>query len=90
MQQRLPNGNRYQPDLSILTYQTAGLQPSDLILIAARPSMGKTAFVLNIAQYVAFHEDMCTAIFFGDVERTAGKPSVLSGIKSGRTGSAYR
>ena len=46
-----------------LDYRTAGLQPSDLNLIAARPSMGKTAFVLNIAQYVAFHEDMCTAIF---------------------------
>ena len=46
-----------------LDYQTAGLQPSDLILIAARPSMGKTAFVLNLAQYVAFHEDLCTAIF---------------------------
>ena len=46
-----------------LDYQTAGLQPSDLILIAARPSMGKTAFVLNIAQYIAFHEDLCAAIF---------------------------
>lgn len=46
-----------------LDYRTAGLQPSDLILIAARPSMGKTAFVLNIAQHVAFHENMCTAIF---------------------------
>lgn len=46
-----------------LDYRTAGLQPSDLILIAARPSMGKTAFVLNIAQHVAFREDMCTAIF---------------------------
>lgn len=46
-----------------LDYRTAGLQPSDLVLIAARPSMGKTAFVLNIAQYVAFHENMCTARF---------------------------
>ena len=46
-----------------LDYRTAGLQPSDLVLVAARPSMGKTAFVLNIAQYVAFHENMCTAIF---------------------------
>lgn len=46
-----------------LDYRTAGLQPSDLILIAARPSMGKTALVLNIAQYVAFHENMCAAIF---------------------------
>lgn len=46
-----------------LDYRTAGLQPSDLILIAARPSMGKTAFVLNIAQYVVFHENLCAAIF---------------------------
>lgn len=46
-----------------LDYKTAGLQPSDLVLVAARPSMGKTAFVLNIAQYVAFHSDLCTAIF---------------------------
>ena len=46
-----------------LDYKLSGLQPSDLILVAARPSMGKTALVLNIAQYVAFHEDMATAIF---------------------------
>lgn len=46
-----------------LDYQTAGLQPSDLVLIAARPSMGKTAFVLNVAQYAAFHENIPTAIF---------------------------
>jgi replicative DNA helicase len=39
------------------------MQPSDLILVAARPSMGKTAFVLNIAQNVAFREHMCVAIF---------------------------
>ncbi len=35
-----------------LDYKTSGLQPSDLILVAARPSMGKTAFVLNLAQYI--------------------------------------
>lgn len=46
-----------------LDYRTAGLQPSDLILVAARPSMGKTAFVLNIAQHVAFRKELCTAIF---------------------------
>ena len=46
-----------------LDYKMSGLQPSDFILVAARPSMGKTAFVLNIAQYVAFHEDMATAVF---------------------------
>ena len=46
-----------------LDYRTAGLQPSDLILIAARPSMGKTAFVLNIAQHIAFKLDLTVAIF---------------------------
>ncbi|MBQ9885380.1 MAG: replicative DNA helicase [Lachnospiraceae bacterium] len=46
-----------------LDYKTSGLQPSDLILIAARPSMGKTAFVLNIAQYVTLKKNFTTAIF---------------------------
>lgn len=46
-----------------LDYKTSGLQPSDFILVAARPSMGKTAFVLNIAQHVALHEHLTTAIF---------------------------
>ena len=46
-----------------LDYKTAGLQPSDLILVAARPSMGKTAFVLNIAQHVAFKAEKSVAIF---------------------------
>jgi replicative DNA helicase len=42
---------------------TAGLQPSDLILVAARPSMGKTAFVLNVAQHVATREKRPVAFF---------------------------
>lgn len=46
-----------------LDYRTAGMQPSDLVLIAARPSMGKTAFVLNIAEYVAFKQNKTVAIF---------------------------
>ena len=46
-----------------LDYRTAGLQPSDLVLIAARPSMGKTAFVLNIAQNVAFKQGLPLVIF---------------------------
>lgn len=46
-----------------LDYRTAGMQPSDLVLIAARPSMGKTAFVLNIAQHVAFKLHKAVAIF---------------------------
>ena len=46
-----------------LDYRTSGMQPSDLVLIAARPSMGKTAFVLNIAQYVALRKNMAVAVF---------------------------
>ncbi len=46
-----------------LDYKLSGLQPSDLVLIAARPSMGKTAFVLNIAQYIAFKKDKSVAVF---------------------------
>ncbi len=53
----IPTGFTY------LDSKTAGLQPSDLILIAARPSMGKTAFVLNIAQHVAFKQHMSVLIF---------------------------
>ena len=39
------------------------MQPADLVLVAARPSMGKTAFVLNIAQHVAFKLNQTVAIF---------------------------
>lgn len=46
-----------------LDYKTAGMQPSDFILVAARPSMGKTAFVLNIAEHMAFKDNKCVAIF---------------------------
>ncbi|MCI8885825.1 MAG: replicative DNA helicase [Dorea sp.] len=46
-----------------LDYKLSGLQPSDLVLVAARPSMGKTAFVLNIAQYIAFKKERGVAIF---------------------------
>ena len=46
-----------------LDYKLSGLQRSDLVLVAARPSMGKTAFVLNIAQHVAFRQNRAVAIF---------------------------
>ena len=46
-----------------LDYRTAGMQPSDLILVAARPSMGKTAFELNLAEYMAFKKNLTVALF---------------------------
>jgi len=46
-----------------LDSKTAGLHPSDLVLIAARPSMGKSAFALNIAQNIAVRQKIPTAIF---------------------------
>ncbi len=52
-----------------LDYKTAGMQPADLILIAARPSMGKTALVLNIAQYVAFKSELPLAVFSLEMSR---------------------
>ena len=42
---------------------TAGLQPADLIIVAARPSMGKTAFVLNVAQHVGTKTDKTVGFF---------------------------
>jgi replicative DNA helicase len=42
---------------------TAGLQPGDLIILAARPSMGKTAFALNIAEHVAVQEGLPVVVF---------------------------
>ena len=41
----------------------SGLQPSDFILVAARPSMGKTAFVLNVAENVAIKQQITTVVF---------------------------
>ncbi|MGA3294053.1 MAG: replicative DNA helicase [Candidatus Acidiferrales bacterium] len=46
-----------------LDNETAGLQPSELIILAARPSMGKTAFALNIAENVALRNREPVAIF---------------------------
>ena len=46
-----------------LDYKTSGFQPSDLILLAARPSMGKTAFVLNILDYVSVRREKPCMVF---------------------------
>ncbi|MCI9541637.1 MAG: replicative DNA helicase [Lachnospiraceae bacterium] len=52
-----------------LDYMTAGLQPSDFILIGARPSMGKTALVLNLADYIAIRNQIPTVIFSLEMSR---------------------
>lgn len=46
-----------------LDHKTAGFQPSDLIIVAGRPSMGKTAFCLNVSQYAAIERKIPIAIF---------------------------
>jgi len=43
---------------------TSGWQPSDLIIIAARPGMGKTAFVLSMARNIAIDANRGVAFFF--------------------------
>lgn len=49
---------------------TAGFQPSDLIIVAARPSMGKTAFALNVAQYAAHQTQSPVMIFSLEMSRS--------------------
>ena len=46
-----------------LDYKTSGFQPSDFVLIAARPSMGKTAFVLNVVDHVAVKKGLPCMVF---------------------------
>jgi len=52
-----------------LDYKLTGLHPSELILVAARPAMGKTAFALNVAQYAAFRDNRKVAIFSLEMSR---------------------
>ena len=70
-----------------LDNRTAGFQNSDLILIAARPSMGKTALVLNIAQHLALKENRCVAIFSLEMSKEQLVTRVLSNealVENGR------
>ncbi|MFL6694022.1 MAG: DnaB-like helicase C-terminal domain-containing protein, partial [Ramlibacter sp.] len=46
-----------------LDRMTSGLQAGDMVVLAARPSMGKTAFAINIAEHVALHEGLPVAVF---------------------------
>jgi replicative DNA helicase len=52
-----------------LDYKTSGLQPSELIILAARPSVGKTALALNIAENVALRENRPVALFSLEMSR---------------------
>ncbi len=54
-----------------LDEMTAGLQPGDMVIIAARPSMGKTSFVLNIAQHVALNRERQMTVGFFSLEMSA-------------------
>lgn len=58
---------------SILDRITYGWQPSDLIILAARPSVGKTAFALNLARNAALHPTKPTSVAFFSLEMSAGQ-----------------
>lgn len=61
-----------------LDYKTAGFQKNNLILIAARPAMGKTAFVLNIANYIAVKHNTVTALFSLEMSKVDLVKRILS------------
>jgi replicative DNA helicase len=58
---------------------TSGFQPSDLIVVAARPSMGKTAFILNIAQHAAIEHNVPVALFSLEMSKEALVQRMLTG-----------
>ena len=53
-----------------LDEKTSGLQPSDLIILAGRPAMGKTTLALNIAEHVAIHQRLPVAVFSMEMPST--------------------
>jgi replicative DNA helicase len=66
--QRITGLATYYADLD---EKTSGLQPSDLIIIAGRPSMGKTAFAMNIAENAAFQGNKVVGVFSLEMSRDA-------------------
>ncbi|MBI2796007.1 MAG: replicative DNA helicase [Gemmatimonadetes bacterium] len=57
---------------------TSGFQPSELVIIAARPSMGKTAFVLNVAQHAAISENVPVALFSLEMSKDSLMERIIS------------
>ena len=62
---------------------TSGFQPSDLIVVAARPSMGKTAFILNIAQHAAIEHNVPVALFSLEMSKESLVQRMLTGEARG-------
>ncbi|MFQ9491876.1 MAG: replicative DNA helicase [Bilophila wadsworthia] len=73
------------PELDAIT---RGLQPSDLIIIAARPAMGKTALALNLAMRAAISEGAPVGIFAGNV-RTPACPAYDQPVRKDSAGAAF-
>ncbi len=77
----LPSG------FSKLDYLTSGWQPSDLVIIAARPGMGKTAFIMSMAKNMAIDFDIPVAIFsleMSSIQLITRMISSATGISSGK------
>ncbi|MBM9519041.1 replicative DNA helicase [Desulforhopalus vacuolatus] len=63
-----------------LDKMTSGLQPSDLIIVAARPSMGKTSFAMNIAEHAALTEGVGVAVFSLEMSKEQLVTRMLSSV----------
>lgn len=63
-----------------LDVKTAGLQPGELIIVAGRPSMGKTAFALNMAEHAAVHNSLPVAVFSMEMGGTQLAARMLGSI----------
>ncbi len=63
-----------------LNKMTGGLQKSDLVIVAARPSMGKTAFAMNLAEHVALHQEKSVLIFSLEMPAESVVMRMLSSI----------
>jgi len=69
---------------------TSGLQDSELIIIAARPSMGKTAWAINIAQNAAVQDNKVVAVFSLEMSKESLLRRMLAGSRKLQTGSMLR